>query len=212
MRARWLALLLSGCNGAPAGAPSAAPAGASDPAALVRAVLAKAYPSATIEVSSEGVPTLPLEGLTLLRAWPKLPDALARACFVHGGGAPGGQRKAACTDDAQALPALLRAYGLPEKPERLDDAQWIALATFAAAVPAVSSGAEARRLVPKLPDDVAAGVTAPSVARERDRLTVTWYALVVANDVGPIGVARHELAVSRSGVVSHETRRLFSSL
>ncbi|MFO0553539.1 MAG: hypothetical protein U0271_34475 [Polyangiaceae bacterium] len=183
---------------------SATPPSSSRSIELVRKTLAQQEHGAEIEVTTEGVPALPLPGLELYKAWPLIPDAMATACFVKGD-------EVGCGGADAGLGRIVELYGLAASPEKLSDGEWIGLVLFTYSAHVVRTAGEAKQSLSKLPDDKAKLVSAPALARSKGALEVTYYTQIIANDVGPIGLAKCTVSIPASGAPSNRCDELFKS-
>lgn len=183
---------------------SATPPSSSRSIELVRKTLAQREHGAEIEVTTEGVPVLPLPGLELYKAWPLIPDAMATACFVKGD-------EVACGGADAGLGRIVELYGLGASNEKLSDAEWVGLVLFTYSAHVVRTAAEAKQSLSKLPDDKAKQVSAPIVTRGKSAIDVTYYTQIIANDVGPIGLAKCTVSIPASGAPTNRCDELFKS-
>lgn len=158
---------------------------------LLRSTLQKkggAWSSAKIEIKTDDLPRLPLPGLSLFRAWPMVPDALAESCFTLEG-------KAWCNEDDSALDRVVTAFDLAKQPRKLSPAEWVALVTFVHASHVLATPEDAKRTVSSAPESAVAKVTGPSAKVEDSGVVVRFFTAIIANDVGPVGIRECEVAI-----------------
>ncbi len=147
------------------------------------------WSDAQIEIKTDDVPCLPLPGLSLFRAWPMVPDALAESCFTFDG-------NAWCNDEESALDRVVTAFDLAKQPRKLSGAEWIGLVTFVHASRVLKSPDDAKRTVSSAPEAVASKVAPPSATIEDGRVVVRFFTAIIANDVGPVGISECEVAIA----------------
>lgn len=147
-----------------------------------------------------------LPGLGLYAATPLVPDVGSSHCAVYG-------EEVWCAEEA--LPNVVRQFGLGSDPEQLSDEEWLALVAFFTQTEPLAGANDLELIDSAIPDDDKAKIKAPVIDRlESGETAITYFYETVSYDAypdGPMALMKIDVAIRQDNTMTLERTEVWSS-